>query len=447
MRQTLFFIRDSVADIPVFGVGLLFVLWIVLGLFVICWLVRRQGFNSDTRSYLPIFLIVAIAIVFVLPNLVEAGHGLPVRSYGVMAMLAIISAVMLASRRAPQYGLSKEMIYAFAFWFCIAGFIGARLFHVVEYWRPVYRRETADGSLAVVPTLLGILNIPQGGLVVYGSLIGGMVAFIWLVRRFQLPPLAFADFIAPSMLLGLAIGRLGCLLNGCCFGGLCDLPWAVTFPQQSPPYHRQLEQGLGWGLLVDASQGGEEITPNSNSAESVGPPTILWRNPWLARQGLDRGEKIKRINNLASPDSQQVRRTFSPLAQRAKPVSIETESGRSFILSPLPFPERSRPVHPTQVYSSISAFLLCFVLLAYSPFRRRDGEIFGLMITIYPLIRILLEIIRTDEIAQFGTGLSISQLISLLMLIGAAIYWAIVFRQPKGTLRLVKNGPIAATSK
>ena len=108
MRQTLFFIRDSVADIPVFGVGLLFVLWIVLGLFVVCWLVRRQGFNSDTVSYLPIFLIVAIAIVFVLPNLVEAGHGLPVRSYGVMTMLAIISAVMLASRRAPQYGLSKE---------------------------------------------------------------------------------------------------------------------------------------------------------------------------------------------------------------------------------------------------------------------------------------------------------------------------------------------------
>ena len=69
------------------------------------------------------------------------------------------------------------------------------------------------------------------------------------------------------------------------------------------------------------------------------------------------------------------------------------------------------------------------------------------MITIYPLIRILLEIIRTDEIAQFGTGLSISQLISLLMLIGAAIYWIIVFRQPKGTLRLVQNGPKAATSK
>ena len=69
------------------------------------------------------------------------------------------------------------------------------------------------------------------------------------------------------------------------------------------------------------------------------------------------------------------------------------------------------------------------------------------MITIYPLIRILLEIIRTDEIAQFGTGLSISQLISLLMLIAAVIYWVIVFRQPKGTLRLAQNGSMVATSK
>ena len=62
------------------------------------------------------------------------------------------------------------------------------------------------------------------------------------------------DVIAPSMVLGLAIGRLGCLLNGCCYGGQCDLPWAMTFPYGSPPYADQIRHGqLPWlhGLKVD----------------------------------------------------------------------------------------------------------------------------------------------------------------------------------------------------
>ncbi|MDG2206742.1 MAG: prolipoprotein diacylglyceryl transferase [Pirellulales bacterium] len=447
MRPTLFFIRDHVAEIPVFGVGLLFFLWMLVGVAVILWLVRRQGINSDTLSYLPVFLIVALAIVFVLPTLVEVDSGLPVRSYGVMTMVAIISAVLLASRRASACGLSKDTIYAFAFWFCVAGFIGARVFHVIEYWRPVYRKETADGSLALVPTLLGMANIPQGGLVVYGSLIGGMVAFVCLVRRFKLPPLAFADLIAPSMLLGLAIGRLGCLLNGCCFGGLCELPWAVTFPQQSPPYNRQVEQGLGWGLLIDTGKQTKQIATQARPESTDAAPTIFWRNAGLAQQGLKPGEKIVGINGNRFSAGDLTGSVLPPVPRNAGTVSIETEGGRKFLLSPLPFPERSRPIHPTQLYSSLSAFLLCFLLLAYSPFRQRDGEVFGLMITIYPLIRILLEIIRTDEMGQFGTGLSISQLLSILMFVVAAIYWIIVFRQPRGTLRFFQSAANVPTPK
>jgi len=421
MRQTLFFIQERVADFPVFGFGLLLVLWLLFGLGLLVWLVRRQGFNADTRSYLPVFLIVALAIVFVLPNLLESGRGLPVRSYGVMMMLAIISAVTLAARRAPQYGLSKETIYTFAFWFCLAGFIGARLFHVIEYWHVSYYQQTEDGSLALIPTLIAILNVPQGGLVVYGALIGGMIAFVWLVRRFHLPALAFADLAAPSMLLGLAIGRLGCFLNGCCFGGLCELPWAVTFPQQSPPYNRQLERGLGWGIQVEKVPMEKEASHSQTTNLTNDSPTILWRSAELATRGLTRGDTITRIHNLKSPRSEQIWDTLSSNLQIGSLIPIETGSGKVFALAARSPPARSRPIHPTQIYSSISAFLLCLVLLAYTPFRRRDGEVFGLMIIIYPCIRILLEMIRTDELAQFGTGLSISQLISALMLVGAII--------------------------
>ena len=59
-----------------------------------------------------------------------------------------------------------------------------------------------------------------------------------------MPLLATADLIAPSMLLGLALGRVGCLLNGCCYGGPCDLPWKVTFPWNSPFHQHEAEQGI-----------------------------------------------------------------------------------------------------------------------------------------------------------------------------------------------------------
>ena len=439
MRQTLFFIPDQFGSVPVFGVGLLFALWFMGGAFVLIFLIRKQGFNADTKSYLPVFVIVGLGIIFVLPNVVEADKGLPVRSYGVMTMLAIISAISLATYRAKKFGISKETIYAFTFGFCVAGFIGARIFHVIEYWEIAYRRENQDGSLAFYPTLTAILNVPQGGLVVYGALIGGMIAFIYLVRRFHLPPLAFADFIAPSMLLGLAIGRLGCFLNGCCFGGLCDVPWAVTFPQSSPPYNQQIERGLPWGIQLGfhgRSKSGFDNNRRQNNLQGL---QILWRNSELAERGLDAGEKIIRINNAKYPTTDQLWSILNLNKNSFDPILIETESKHLYSLPLGETPERSRPIHPTQIYSSISAFLFCLVLLAYTPFRTRDGQIFGLMITVYPVIRILLEMIRIDEIGQFGTGLSISQIISILLLAGVSVYWIFVLRQPRGTLRLSVN--------
>jgi phosphatidylglycerol:prolipoprotein diacylglycerol transferase len=91
---------------------------------------------------------------------------------------------------------------------------------------------------------------------------------------------------------------------------------------------------------------------------------------------------------------------------------------------------RSLPVHPTQIYSAIDGFLLLFFLLAYEPFQRRDGELLALLLTLHPISRFLLEVIRIDEASMFGTGLSISQLISIVGLAGAAVLWAYILRRP-----------------
>jgi phosphatidylglycerol:prolipoprotein diacylglycerol transferase len=97
-------------------------------------------------------------------------------------------------------------------------------------------------------------------------------------------------------------------------------------------------------------------------------------------------------------------------------------------------PSRSLPVHPTQLYSAIHAGLLSWFLWSYYPFRRCAGAVFAILITVYPIARFLLEIIRIDESAVFGTGLSISQNISLFMLAGAAGLWIFLFRKPPGKL-------------
>ena len=83
---------------------------------------------------------------------------------------------------------------------------------------------------------------------------------------------------------------------------------------------------------------------------------------------------------------------------------------------------RSRPVYPVQIVASVDAALICFFLWAYYPFRRRDGEVFALLVlTIYPLVRILEEMIRTDESSVISASFrwTISQTISSLLLIAS----------------------------
>jgi phosphatidylglycerol:prolipoprotein diacylglycerol transferase len=237
------------------------------------------------------------------------------------------------------------------------------------------------------------------------------------------------------LLLGQALGRIGCLLNGCCFGGACDLPWAVTFPLGSPVYNEQVKESerpslgqlLGMTLGIDA-----DAAPVLEGVEPDGP---------LGKSGLRRGDRLKRIAGHAPRDAAEADLLLQHALLHQEPFSIETADGRTFEVADLPVPPRSLPVHPTQPYSAIDALLICLFLLAYEPFRRRDGELFALMLTIYPVTRFLLEIIRTDESAIFGTGLSISQNVSLLVMLGAAALWFHILRRPRG----IAFAPVAET--
>jgi len=418
VRSTLFHIPHELFGIPVFGWGWLLGLWAVASGVVLVRQVRRHGWGNETWSLLPLLGLLGLAIGIVLPRLEELQHGvtlgLPIRGYGVMMLLAVTAGIALSVWRAQRVGLDPERIYALAFWMFLAAITGARLFYVVQYWRQ-FRR--ADGKL--LATAGDVLNVAQGGLVVYGALAGGLIACLVFLRARRLPVLAVGDLIAPGMALGLAIGRLGCLLNGCCFGGTCDDPWAVTFPASSPPYAWQHRMGVLHGFQLGEDPQGRPVV---GTVDPQGP---------AAAAGLAAGDEIASIDGMrvASLDE-----ASAQLERAGTSLSLDTVDGQRLIVRIGQLPPRSRPVHPSQVYSSISAGLLCLLLLAWDRCRRRDGELLALLLTLYPLGRFGLELLRTDERGQFHTGLTIAQLISLGLLVLAAGLWFYVLRQGRGSV-------------
>jgi phosphatidylglycerol:prolipoprotein diacylglycerol transferase len=268
-----------------------------------------------------------------------------------------------------------------------------------------------------------VLSFPEGGLVVYGSFIGGMAAFVWFVRRHRLPALAMADIVVPSFMIGLALGRVGCLLNGCCYGGVSDVPWAITFPKysaadrHSPPYESQSRLGDMYGFHLAADELDRARIARVDDGSTA------------ADAGLMSGQIVTAIGGNATDDLQTAEQEVWTAFWSGQELAVTTDRGTHQIPA-VNVPPRSRPVHPTQVYSAINAALICWLLWEYYPYRRRDGEVLALMLTVYPISRFLLEIIRTDESAIFGTGLSISQNISIVILLAALCGWVYLRMSP-----------------
>jgi len=421
MCSELFRIPYEWGGVPIFGIGVLLALWALASVITLVGLVRRYGWSGETLSSLPVLFLVGAAIVL-LPRIFPGG--LPIRGYGVMLLAGISAGVGMAAYRARQGGLDPEIIFSLAIWLVVCGVVGARLFYVIEYWDERFAGKSPQA------TLLEVLNVPEGGLVIYGGFIGAMVGFAAFVRKHKLPLFAMADLIAPSMMIGLALGRIGCFLNGCCYGGQSDLPWAVTFPQGSPPYSDQAARGEAHGFRLD-SRNGNAVTVTSIDPHS---PADL--------AGLKQGDVIAEINGLAIRSTADAKAQVFEQFKLQKNLSIKLRAGQTIEIPPVGMPARSRPVHPTQIYSAIDAALLAWLLWAYFPFRRHDGEVIALMLSIHPITRFLLEIIRTDEPAVFGTGLSISQNISLaLLVVAAALWWYLLRQPPRVTWPLLTVGP------
>jgi phosphatidylglycerol:prolipoprotein diacylglycerol transferase len=244
-------------SLPLFGFGLGLLLWAVVGGIVILRAARTRGWqDAIATTALPIAVIGGV-VAWLLPAL-DDGQGVPIRGYGMMLLLAAIAGTWLSIVRGRAHGFDADTILALGMEIFFWGIVGARLFYVIEYHELFF--PPGRSLLAGLPA---VFNIAAGGLVVFGSLPTAALAAWRFAQRRGLSLPRLADCIAPGLLVGLAIGRFGCFLNGCCYGGPCDLPWAVRFPPDSPPWLEQASRGLiepladgrrPWSLPVHPAQ-------------------------------------------------------------------------------------------------------------------------------------------------------------------------------------------------
>jgi phosphatidylglycerol---prolipoprotein diacylglyceryl transferase len=143
--------------------------------------------------------------------------------YGVMVATAFLAGLWTASRRSLRDGISGDKILDLGPWLIIGAILGARALYVISYWHEQFANHPISE----------IFMVWKGGLVYYGGLIGATLAGILYAQLKKIPMWKLGDAIAPSVALGYVFGRIGCLMNGCCYGRACHLPWAITFPSVS----------------------------------------------------------------------------------------------------------------------------------------------------------------------------------------------------------------------
>ncbi len=436
MRQTLFTIPQWLFEGP------LLIGWLVFSLLVITLLGRKQGWKAACQNFLPVALAGAAFIGLLLPRIgiyeldptnidgPTIHSGLAIRGYGLFVLLGIAAGVGISLWRGQRDGADPDRIVSLALWMIATGVVGARTFYVIQFWD-----QFQSDSIAKMAG--DIINLTVGGMVVYGSLIGAVIGAFFYLWWAKLPALKYLDIAAPGMLIGLSIGRIGCLMNGCCFGGLSDVPEiGMPFPGGSPPYMRQAERGELIGLDPEAESALQQELDLARSragwyrAAGVVPGSIA------DRHGFKPGEwyRIRLPSSPLGPDP--VFRLEHAGVPTGKSLWVERETenenknknknDNSRLEIPLSeIPHWSRAVYPSQLISAVDAALLAAVLWFYFPLKKYHGRVLALMLGLHGVSRFLLEVIRDDGTGALGTSMTIGQLFSLAgIVLGTVLFFA-----------------------
>jgi len=292
--------------------------------------------------------------------LLRLPYGITIKSYGFMVMLGFLSAIWWAAYRAKKVKADPDAILDIGFISLLAGVVGARLFYVIQFW---------DEKFADQPhPLLAALNITAGGLVFYGGffLAFACITLYLLVKRYSFR--LYFDIMAPSVMLGLAFGRIGCFLNGCCWGAPTEkVPWAVTFPFASPPFLQHWQE-----CLIDVPQQLLFTGPGGMtmplSRDHIGLPAKYLQKPFKrlqdAREALKQAEKGGADKETLKQLQAELKKAENAVTKHVASLADLYYIRAHYGLTPseidaLASNYRSLPVHPTQIYSSISSRCCC----------------------------------------------------------------------------------------
>ncbi|MFG0265259.1 MAG: prolipoprotein diacylglyceryl transferase [Rhodopirellula sp. JB055] len=441
MRRTLLLIPHEFAGWPIFGVGWALFFLVIAVLAFVGWESRRGGVGAAAaiRQIAGFALTAAVILVFVVPrtelvNSLGEPVGVAVRGYGMFLMLAAIASVGLAAWRAERAGLGADSILQLAPWTFIGGLLGARIFYVTQYFHDFLRPTWTE-------TLMSMAALNQGGLVVYGGFIGGFIASMIALKRHGTPIWRIGDVIIPCVFVGLLFGRLGCLMNGCCYGGACEAgPLAVRFPAGSQVHAEQLLSGELLGIQGHPVSAEEEVSPGQAQlvVDSVRPDSLA------SQAGIDAGQTLTIALDSSYRDEVPLDR---PVEEALPGVFVLKDDEVLARFSPQDLPSIAEPVWGTQIISSVFAAVMFVVLLIVervlhrAPKQaseteieqadaggRRPGVLMLIGFIAYGVLRIVLEWIRVDEKGQFGTSLSISQWVSLVVIAASVVTLIIRWR-------------------
>lgn len=394
--------------------------------------------------------------------------GIPVYGFGAMLFITFVVCTLWGTRRGKAIGMPAERVQDLMIWVFVSGIIGARVLYMVQY-----ANQFPDKS--VVGLVTAFFQIWKGGIIFYGSALGGAIGyglFYWFVlRRLKVSGWQLADAVAPILALGLAIGRIGCYLNGCCWGQVaveqaCPVPLGgAHFPLLPAHAREQLvrEQYLqtSTGFVTESREGGMPggdprsvvkavepgsaaekagLLPGDRIVEVNGQPNAIV----MEVSGDDTGKAAeilhKHTNRVekGTPERPVARGYFGDYSDylqavletrrelpRATPITtdalgelvrewprgrhdleLKVLRGKDEVALPS-FVPRTVALYPTQLYETVSMILLIFLLVAYYPFRRHDGELLVLCMIGYAIHRFINESLRIEPVV--GGGLTLSQ--------------------------------------
>lgn len=379
-----------------------------------------------------------------------------VKSYGVMMMIAFLSGIWLACRRAQRSQASPDIVLNMGFIALICGVAGARAMFVIHYWSERFANQAHP--------ILAVFDIRAGGLEFWGGPLLVIPALAVYLKFFAKASVRwYLDITLPSLAWGLAITRIGCFLNGCCWGAICvdehdpareraSVPWAVRFPYGSPAMVQQYRFGE---LTLP-----KELICVRNGAESF-PLPQEFINEALEDGGKTRQRLIeleaaarKAVADAAGADAATQSQLKAKLERLQRAISEHNQSGvgvvenqcRLYGLTPPQLAQlasyyRSKPVHPAQLYDTVNGMLLAWLLGLIFYYRRRHGVILGWFLILYSISRLFTELIRSDNPLDVF-GITVSQAISTCTLLAGLLWmWVVYRRLPLVSPRVVPYVP------